>query len=112
MKVVLTSDQLGPNPNFDHKQPVGPNNLVNRVVPKGTQIEHPEALIFVINKQAEPVDQEAKDAWDRHLLRRLEAFKRKNGESRPAILTPPETAETAKVGGVKTGAGKGGAGKK
>ena len=101
MKVRLTSDQLGPNPKFDFKKPASESNSVNVIIPKGTEIEHPEALYFVINKQAEPVDEEAKQAWNRHQQKRAEKL---NSTTRPAIITPPVPSEsTQSASGKKTG---------
>ena len=96
MKVRLTSDQLGPNPDFDFKKPASESNPVNVTIPKGTEIEHPEALFFVINEQAEPVDKEAREAWQAHLERREKALQKANPATRPAIITPPALQEQVK----------------
>ncbi len=102
MKVRLTSDQLGPNPDFDFNKAASDDNQVNRVVPKGTEIEHPDALLLVINKQAEPVDEEAKQAWQAHVDRKEKALQRANPATRPAIITAPATPAT-KPGSKKPG---------
>lgn len=106
MRVRLTSDQLGPNPKFDRRKPVGDDNPVNRVVPAGTEIENPEALYLVINDQAEPIDEEANAAYTRYLQKRETALQAKQQRSgmRPAlplqaapVPIPAPPAESAPV---------------
>lgn len=72
MRVRLIVDAEGPNPLFDPSKPKGPGNLRSRILPKGTEIEDPEAFFLCRPDyqgitRAEPVDDEAKalhESWE------------------------------------------------
>lgn len=66
MKVKLLVDCDGPNPAFNRRKPVGPDNERTRTVPAGTEIEDPHAGYLCLAEpeteevRAEPLDEEAK----------------------------------------------------
>ncbi len=88
MRVRLIADQLGPNPKFDRRRPVSAANPINVTVPAGTVIDDPEAIYLVINDQAEPIDDEAKQAYARHIERKEQALLARRHGRRPTIPFP------------------------
>ena len=95
MRVRLIADQLGPNRGYDRRRPAGPDNPINVVVPAGTEIENPEAIYLVINDQAEPIDDEAKQAYTRYLERKEKALLARGRGQRPTIPVSTSVAPAA-----------------
>tara|TARA_R100000789_G_scaffold88539_6_gene85313 strand:- start:10229 stop:10570 length:342 start_codon:yes stop_codon:yes gene_type:complete len=107
VKVKLTSDQLGKNPDFDPKYLVDKEtNPVNRIVPAGTELEGDHELLYlIINGQAEPVDDKAKQAWQRHLdkKKKAEQAKQKLGlKTRKPIAVKPAAGSTTPTPGTQS----------
>lgn len=103
MRVRLIIDSEGPNPFYDQSKPKGPGNLPSRIIPKGTEIEDPEAYFLCRPDyqgitRAEPVDDAAKTAHQSWVDRQP-----KNADgSRAATISEQRAALAAAEGKTET----------